>query len=338
MKRLRSWRLWLGLSVTALALWFAFRDVSWVALGQELARANWWLLLGLSLPAYVWSVQLRAARWRVLARGVADVPASSAFRATAIGFLVNNVLPLRIGELVRVWWLARETRTSVPALLGTVIVERVIDLVFLLGLAALVIGNQVGQGVLLSAAAVPLAATLALRLWPAPLLRGVRRAAGLVLSAPRAERVTGIAASVARGVSALRGGADFARMAGLTALLWGVAAVLPFWAALLALGIDLGGLVASLRGAFLILVYVAAAVALPAAPGFFGPYHAACRYALTPLGVPKELALALGTLAHAVFWIGTSGIGLACLRGGTQRLQEAVQRAEAEPDPGPAEA
>jgi glycosyltransferase 2 family protein len=334
-KHLRNWRLWLGLAVTALALWFAFRDVSWSALGREMARANWWLLLGVSLPAYVWSVQLRAARWRVLARGVADVPASSAFRATAVGFLVNNVLPLRIGEFVRVWWLAREIRCSVPALVGTVILERVIDMVSLLGLASLVIGNEVGRGVLLGAAAVPLAATLALRRWPAPALRAVRRAAGLVLSVPRAERITGIAGSVAQGVAALRGGADFARMAWLTVLLWGVAAVIPFWAALTALGIDLGGFAASLRGALLILVYVAAAVALPAAPGFFGPYHAACRYALTPLGVPKELALALGTLAHAVFWIGTTGIGLVCLRGGTQRLSEAVTSASAEPSSEP---
>ena len=71
-------------------------------------------------------------------------------------------------------------------------------------------------------------------------------------------------------------------------------------------------------------------VALPAAPGFFGPYHAACRYALAPLGVPKELALALGTLAHGVFWIGTNLLGLAALRGGTQRLREAMSSAEQE--------
>ena len=172
MRRLRDRRLWLGLAVTALALWFAFRDVSWPELRQQLARANWWLLLGASLPAYAWSIQLRAQRWCVLARGVADVPGGAAFRATAVGFLVNNLLPLRIGELVRVWWLAREIRSSVPALLGTWMLERVIDAVFLLGLAALVIGSQVGRGLLLGAALGPLLATLALRRWPGPALRG----------------------------------------------------------------------------------------------------------------------------------------------------------------------
>jgi hypothetical protein len=327
-KRLRDRRVWLGLAITALALWFAFRDVSWRELGQQLARADWLLLLGPSLPAYLWSIHLRAQRWRVLARGVADVPTGAAFRATAVGFMVNNLVPLRVGELVRIWWLAREVRSSVPALLGTWMLERVIDAVFLLGLAAFVIGNEVGRGVLLAAALGPLAVTLALRRWPGPALRSVRRVAGLVLAPARVDWLTGVAGSVARGLAGLRGGPDLARTVGLTFLLWGVSAVIPFWAALAALGIDLGGWLGSLRGALLILVYVAAAVALPAAPGFFGPYHAACRYALTPLGVPKELALALGTLAHAVFWIGTTAIGLVALRGGIARLREAVRSAE----------
>jgi hypothetical protein len=46
--------------------------------------------------------------------------------------------------------------------------------------------------------------------------------------------------------------------------------------------------------------------------------------------VPKELALALGTLAHAVFWMGTSAIGLVALRGAGRRLRDAVHEAEGE--------
>ena len=330
MKRLRDPRVWLGLGVTALSLWLAFRGVSWGALGREIARANLWLLLGASLPAYVASVWLRAERWRVLARGVAEVPAGPAFRATAIGFLVNNVLPLRIGELVRVWWLAREIRSPVPALLGTLLLERVIDAVFLLGLGVLVIDNPLWRGSLLALALGLLGATVALRRWPAPALRLLHRVAGWVLSPAWAERLTGLAGAVARGLAALRGGGDFLRMSVMTVLIWGVAAVIPFCAAFEALGIELGGPLATVHAAVLVLVWVALAVALPAAPGFFGPYHAACRFALAPLGVPTELALALGTLAHAVFWVATNLIGLASLRGGTARLREAVSGVEAE--------
>lgn len=333
MTRLGDPRLWLGLAVTGAALWLSFRDVSWPLLARDLARADPWLLIGASLPAYVWALWLRAQRWRVLARGVARFGTGAAYRATAVGFMVNNLLPLRIGEFVRVWWLAREVRASGSALLGTVILERMIDGVFLLSLAALVIGHQVGRGVLIAAAAVPLAATLALRRWPEPAVAAVRRAAGRLFAPARAERVAASVRAVAEGVAALHGAGDLARVAASTALLWGVAAVLPFWAALAALGIDLGGPLGTLRGAFVTLVCVGAAVALPSAPGFFGPYHAACRFALVPLGVPKELALAIGTLAHAVFWMGTTLLGLAALRGGGPRLGEAVagaeQRAEA---------
>jgi uncharacterized protein (TIRG00374 family) len=327
-RRLRDPRLWIGLLVTALALWLSFRDVSWRQLGHDVARANWWLLVGISLPAHLWALQLRAQRWRVLARGVAEFEQGPSLRATAVGFMVNNLLPLRVGELVRAWWLAREIRSSGSALLGTVILERVIDLVFLLALAPFVIGGQVGRGLLFAAAAGAIAGTFALRRWPGAAVAGVQRVASRVLAPARAERVAASVASVAAGVAALRGRGDLARVAWSTTLLWGVAAVIPFWATLVSLGIDLGGVGGELRASFTTLVAVGAAVAIPSAPGFFGTYHAACVVALTPLGVSRELALAVGTLAHAVFWLGTTAFGLVAIRLGGRRLSEALAGAE----------
>jgi len=328
-RRFRDPRLWLGLGITALALWLSFRDVSWRQLGRDVARANWWLLIGVSVPAHLWALQLRAQRWRFLARGVADFELGPSFRATAVGFMVNNLLPLRVGELVRAWWLAREIRTSGSALLGTVILERVIDAVFLLALASLVIGSEVGRGILFAAAAAPLAATFALRRWPGAAVAGVQRVASRLLAPQRAERLAAMVASVAAGVAALRGRGDLARVALTTALLWAVAAVVPFWATLASLGIDLGpGAAPEVRASFITLVWVGAAVALPSAPGFFGTYHAACVVALTPLGVPRELAVAVGTLAHAVFWVGTTVIGLVAVRAGGRHLGEALAGAE----------
>ncbi len=52
------------------------------------------------------------------------------------------------------------------------------------------------------------------------------------------------------------------------------------------------------------------AVALPSAPGFFGPYHFACKVALERFGIVPETAVALGTLIHAVFWLSLTGLGL----------------------------
>jgi uncharacterized protein (TIRG00374 family) len=327
-RRIRDPRVWLGLGVTVLALWLSFRDVSWSALARDVSRANWWLLVGVSIPAYMWALLLRAQRWRVLARGVAEFETASALRATAVGFMVNNLLPLRVGELVRVWWLAREIKSSASALLGTLILERVIDVVFLLGIASVVIGNQVGRGLLLAAAAAPLLAVLTLRRWPGAAVAVVERVAARVVSAARAERLAGIVASVAAGVASLRGRGDVARVAVTTVGLWAVASVIPFWATLASLGIELGGPAAELRAAFITLVWVGAAVALPSAPGFFGTYHAACVVALTPLGVSREMSLAVGTLAHAVFWMATTAFGLIALRLGGRHLRDALAGAD----------
>ena len=74
---------------------------------------------------------------------------------------------------------------------------------------------------------------------------------------------------------------------------------------------------------------VGMAVAIPSAPGFFGTYHAACKLALEPFGVPAETAVALGTLVHGVFWVTLTLTGFAVLRLGGSSLHELEQAPEA---------
>ena len=70
------------------------------------------------------------------------------------------------------------------------------------------------------------------------------------------------------------------------------------------------------------LAAVGMAVAIPSAPGFFGTYHAACKLALEPFGVASEVAVALGTLLHAVFWVTLTLLGLVVLRSRSTSLGE----------------
>jgi hypothetical protein len=97
-------------------------------------------------------------------------------------------------------------------------------------------------------------------------------------------------------------------------LLWLVVGVVPFLAGFAALGIDFGSPRRALAASYVTLTAVGIAIALPSAPGFFGPYHLAAREALARFGVAQEPALALGTLTHALFWITTSALGLGVLR------------------------
>ena len=110
-----------------IAIWFALRDVDLDDVAEEFRRAHWGVLLGISVPAYLVAVWLRALRWRHLTDAIQPMPRAALFRAVAVGFMANNMFPLRIGELVRVGYLARETRAPTAAVLATVVLERVIE-------------------------------------------------------------------------------------------------------------------------------------------------------------------------------------------------------------------
>lgn len=337
--RWRDLRIWLGLAITAATLWFSLRDVSFRQVGRAMAQADLAILILPSVPAYVWSLWIRAQRWRHLVGGVAEAGTGSLFRATSVGFMANNVFPLRIGEVVRAWYLAREIRGSGPALFGTVIVERVIDAACVLGLFGAVVGVAGARaagidpgpalvGVGLGGVALPMGCIVILRVAPERALGLATRVMGAVLPAALTARLSELLGQLAAGLGGLRGPGAFAWVLVHSVLLWGVASWIPFVAALLAMGVELGSPVGIALAGYTLLVWVGLAVALPSAPGFFGPYHAACWVALRPFGVAKEEAIALGTLAHLVFWVSMTATGLLVLRLRGERLGAANPDAE----------
>jgi uncharacterized protein (TIRG00374 family) len=336
MKRLRDPRVWIGLAITVVCLWLALRGVDFRDVASDMARANWPLLLGLSIPGHVLALYLRALRWRHLTDPIQSIEHGPLFRATAVGFMANNLIPLRVGEVLRAWYLGRETGASTSALFGTVILERVIDsAVFLLlvGVIVGVYGLRLGAGgvavgvPLLVVLSAPMAFVLALRFWPAPAVR----LSGAVLrpvSEPLAARIQDAVRSFAEGLGAISRGGHLFWIAFHTVVIWLVVSPLPFWAGIASLDLDLGTPMRTAAATYVLLTAVGIAVAIPSAPGFFGPYHLACRAALTRFGVPEAQALAVGTLVHAIFWITVTALGLWVLRSRGNSLEELEEHSE----------
>ncbi len=341
--RLRDRRVLLGLAITAASLFWVLSGVDFAQVGRDIAKARLGLLLLPSVPAYVLGVWVRARRWRHLTDAIAPVDHGPLFRAVALSFLANNVFPLRLGEVIRAFVLARDTGLSTAAVFGTVIVERLIDISMILGLGALLLGlgGAAAAGLdaravlplLLAVALVPAGAVAALRIAPDRTIGLGMRLGGWLLPVAVRERLESILHQVASGLGSLRGGRHLAWVAFHSVVLWGVLAPLPFAAALLALGIELGSPAQLASASLTLLVLIGAAVGIPSAPGFFGLYHAACVLALRPFGVPKEMAVALGTLAHATFWVTTTLLGLAVLRQGRGSLGALEVAASAGKDP-----
>jgi uncharacterized protein (TIRG00374 family) len=327
---------WIGLAITGITLWLALRGVSFRDLARDLRKADVVVLLAYSVPPYLVGLWLRALRWRHLTDAVQPIATGPLLRATAVGFMVNNLVPLRIGEVVRAWTLSRETGASGAAILGTVLLERLLDAVAVLALAFAILGTRDGaipmESLLFVGLLLPLGAVALLRIAPE---RVVRATGWLRTFGVREAAVTGlqrVVRNVAEGLGSLRGGRHLFWIAWHTVWIWGVLSVIPFYGTLVALGVDLGSPMRNLAASYTTLVAVGIAVALPSAPGFFGPYHYAARLALGRFGLADSTALAVGTLAHATFWVIVTLAGFVALRFRRTSLDETLEAAASDPE------
>ncbi len=310
----RDWRVWAGIIVSVASILYVVQGVPLGEVRAAMARADLWLLVAVSVPGYVLNVWLRALRWRHIVNPVVELPRSSLYRAQSLGFMVNNLLPLRIGELVRAWYVARQSRTSGVAIIGTVVLERVFDLMSLLAVvvgALFLIGTSDlggaglltrGARLLIPVAAAPVAGLLALRIAP-----GVVLAIAGWVCRPLPQKVGAWVDETLRrfveGLGALSGGSHLFWMVFHSATIWLLGATLPILGGLWAFHIDVGGPVETLVVCWVLLAASGVAVSVPAAPGFFGPYQLAFKEVLVRFGVDPATALALGMVVWVVFWV-----------------------------------
>ena len=290
--------------------------------------------------AYLGAVISRGLRWRHLTNPIAPVSRSLLCRGVVIGFMVNNLVPLRIGEVVRAWYVSRESGVSASALFGTVVLERVIDVVavVVIALGALSFAGagsaestflSRGAMLLLPAGLVPLVGLVLLRVAPDFVMR-----VSLWFLKPFPDRlsvlVERILGNFTQGLGALSGGSHLFWIAFHSATIWIGFSIVPMFAGLLAFGIDLGSLSQMVIVSYLALGAVGVAVAIPSAPGFFGTYQLAFKTVLEQFGVSSADALALGLVVWFVFWVTLTLAGLVVLRTGGTRFRDLTRSARDE--------
>ena len=133
---LGNWRFWAGLLFSAVAVALLVLLVDRRELWEALRTANY-LYLAPAIVLYFIGQWFRAWRWQYLLSPIARISTVRLYPVILIGYLANNVLPARLGELVRAVYLARREReVSVPASIATLSIERLYDGVTLLALGA----------------------------------------------------------------------------------------------------------------------------------------------------------------------------------------------------------
>lgn len=293
-----SWRIWLALAVTAgfSALTLMLVDLSALPEAFAAIRLREWLL---AVPLFVFAHILRGLRWAVFLEPLASPPPVRVVSYTIVGMWINDVIPLRAGELYRVWLLKSREGVSLRAGLASVIVERTVDGLFVVGLLALAMWwLELSDPRLMAArsAGILLFGVLLGFLILAAFAPGRVTRLGQVL----AHRLPGRAGqalerTLAQGLEAL----SVLRRARLVAgalvysvLLWGILALFYF---LMMRALEIP---ASPAGAMLLLSVVSLSVLVPAVPSNVGVYHFACMGALVLLGTPEATGLALAVLLH----------------------------------------
>lgn len=307
-----------GLAVTVLLLWWALRDVAFSEVWAQIRQGDPLLLLA-AVAVATFGFVIRAMRWKVLLAPVrADTSLRSRFAAVSIGFMANNVLPARVGEFARAYAFGRLEPVSVSAAFGSLVVERFLDGVVLLLLLVIPplmpgfpstgafsegLGALILRGGVVAVVGV-MAALAVMAVWPRAFVRFAERVASFL---PRT-----VARPLVDALEALLDAIGVLRSPRLLALafLWTVGFWLfhglSFWLGMMAFGIDTG-----LVSAWFTEAVVGFAVAIPAAPGFVGTFHAGADFALSNVyGVDPARSLAFAFGYHFGGWIPITVIGL----------------------------
>jgi uncharacterized protein (TIRG00374 family) len=293
----------LGLAVTVVFGYLAVRNAQladvWDAL---LDMQAWWLVPAALLLALC--VLLRAVRWRALFTAATRPPLGEMLRALLVGYLFNNILPLRPGEVVRVVWLRRRAATSAAEAGVTVVVERAYDILALLVLLFLAAPFLPEVSWLDAAAALAAAFVVALAaaivvvaVWGERPAVWAARLVGRVVPAS-SERLEQIARNAVTGLAGLRQPRLAAIAFGWTLASW--LALAASCAALLA-GFDTGLSTEDvLLAGLLVVIATSLAMILPSSPAALGVFEAAVVVALGAFGIDDSEALSYALVLHAL--------------------------------------
>ena len=301
--------------------------------GEHVAQASL-PLLALSLLTKLGGFGLMAVRLQRFSTASGGLTFGQSFRAQSVAFVGNNVLPLRLGEALKVGFMARHGLSSITACVGIAAVERILDSVFLVLFitAALMLFSDVipTSGALYLFSAIALTGFIVLFLTarvPALFERLVGQTTGF-LGESASNMLRHHAGQFARGVGALASPRLFITLVALTAGYW-LFSALSVYVWILACGIEVPW-----HASVVVLVFVCLSTVLPSAPGFIGTYHYFAALALGLFGVSADAAASFAIVGHAVAIIPFT-IALAPLvakdivrlhRAGTPRVVGAAER------------
>ena len=288
--------------------YLAFRNINFTETMEACRGADHLYLIPLFFTVIA-ELLCRGVKWKLLLDPARPVRVWDAFRLQTAGLALSNILPLRLGEIVRGTSGAGIFGIPVMTVFATILVERAVDMIvlFVMLSAAVYIGGIAGSfldsgAYLWTAAAGLVAAVLGL-----VFIDEIVAHRGFAPFFDRFPRIRKVLGHLALGVRAFHSLKGVAMIFALAFAQWLLDALNFYW---IAKAFSIGHVVGMVKSVVLIFT-AAVACSVPGVPGYFGNFEAAIGGVVTSWGVARETSLAFAAYVHIAGYIIVTTVGLA---------------------------
>lgn len=311
----------IGLLLSAVCLFMVFRKVDWNALWASLASLNYAYVVG-AIAVFLTTFTIRTLRWQALLNPAKEIPFKRLFSVIFIGYMANNVLPARLGELVRAYVLSKKEGVRKSTTIATIFIERIFDglsLLFILGLFMVLYASHViplhaafpawvnKAGLLACVGFVGAFGFVAALEYSPKTGEAMKAAIRQFLPAKAQDRAISVLDAFQGGVSCLRSFKSLMFVFAASLVVWLIEGTTYYL-----VGHAFGMQVAF--HAFLVtMVVVNLGTIIPSAPGFVGTFQLFCVVALGLFGVKHEAALSYGLVLNMAEYLPVTAFGVVFL-------------------------
>jgi uncharacterized protein (TIRG00374 family) len=313
---MKRWYFWVGLAISILFLYLALRGLQLATVWGAIRTANLLWLLPV-IPIYFTSVWMRSLRWHFLLRPIKQLKTGTVFPIVAIGYMGNNIYPARAGELLRAILLKRRFDISISSTLASIIIERILDGVVMLGF---IFFNLTELNTLTGASGL-VGSIRSLALWgsiiffgallffilaaqiPNPMKSIITLVINKILPVKWQQKILDIINRFFQGIESLRSAHSLGMVLGTSLVIWLLETSI-YWVVMQAFPFTI-----KFFGLMLMNGIVNLSTTLPSAPGYIGTFDAPGIALLTAYGVDKALAAGYVLVLHAALWLPVTLLG-----------------------------
>jgi len=325
--------IWLAVNliISGVCIWLATRGIEWDELAASFVHLNIFFII-LSVLSNWLSCWLRAVRLRYMMNPIKTIPTSHLFSSLMAGFMVNNIMPFRLGEFLRAYVIKKNDGVSFTTSMGIIVVERLLDVLSLLLIFGVLtfffpFPEWVKNGGMLVLAIVVLSiGFLYLMIWKTNATMQVLNKCLQPFSNKLTGKLEHIIRSFTVGINFIHGLSAYIMISILTLLIWAayIYAVLAMMHAMNFDTIyDLG-----FFSATVVMVFTCFAIMIPAAPGYVGTFHQIGKQSLMLFQVDDGHALGYVIVFHAVHYVAVTGLGLFYFLKNNLTLREAIHSSD----------